>query len=228
MKNIMMSMVGVSLLGLMSISVAVADTCSDAGFGPGMHASLPSGGNSCDGGRAPEDGSGNPVTFTYPWPVYRFDAASPESTALQVHGTLTIHPKQWGVAPLNMNESEALGRFSYVRSDGSFVVAEKRVYLQYLTINNQPRYRILVSSPEQGNAQIIVPRVLSGGALEIDVFLRWSSDGGSFGNLLLCFMNDCQFASFLAPNTPTPFRVGRVDGFNGSDNNSFHWRLAKQ
>lgn len=228
MKNTIMSMAGVSLFGLMSISVAGADTCSDAGFGGGTPVSLPSGGAGCDGGRTPEDAFGNPISSTYPWPVYRFDAASPESTGLQVHGTLTIQPKQWGVAPLNLNESEALGRFSYVRSDGTFAVAEKRVYLQYLTINNQPRYRILVSSPEQGNGQIVVPRVLSGGALEIDVYLRWYGGNGNFGSLLLCFMNDCQLASFLAPNSPTPFRVGRVDGFNGSDNNSFHWRLAKQ
>lgn len=90
------------------------------------------------------------------------------------------------------------------------------------------RYRIYVASPDGNAGYDFTPQPDSSGAFTLPVHFIWSSGSGSvLGSTLLCFGNECQLRTY-SPLKAAPLIVGRVLGFNGSDNNSFHWTLGRR
>jgi hypothetical protein len=53
----------------------------------------------------------------------------------------------------------------------------------------------------------------------------WYGGEGVMGMAFMCFENTCPMPSVYVPATTTPFRIGRVNGLNALNSNSFYWTI---
>lgn len=188
------------------------DTCNS---GDGIE---PPGGGGGGGAECSQDNP-NGSTSSPGYPVYKL---TPFKNTQVVTGRLIVKVK--GAAePLNCGESEAIGAAPWA-SPGAPEPGWTKFYLQRRP--SDCKYQIYVARPDGGAAWVFdPPLVQTNGAITLPIYYRWSGDPYQyFGSVAMCFGNACQYSA-TAPNFGQPLYVGRVDGFNGTDNNSFEWRL---